>query len=62
MVYKERKSLTVVALEGVDVDNILGSLVKLAEVLWIENALKKLTRGMHRFIQAICNRTTISRY
>ncbi len=40
MVRKERKSLTVVALEGVDVDNILGSLVKLAEVLWIENAFK----------------------
>ena len=30
---KERKSLTAVALEGVDVDNTLGSLVKLADVL-----------------------------
>jgi hypothetical protein len=40
MVRKERKSLTAVALEGVDVDNTLGSLVKSADVLWIENAFK----------------------
>jgi hypothetical protein len=38
MVHKERKSLTANALEGVDIDNTLGSLVKLADVLWIENA------------------------
>jgi hypothetical protein len=40
MVRKERRSLTSIALEGVEVDNTLGSLVKLAGVLWIENAFK----------------------
>ncbi len=32
-------------LEGVEVDNTLDSLVKLAEVLWTENAFKKHKRG-----------------
>jgi hypothetical protein len=42
---KERKSLTAVALEGVEVDNTLGSLVKIAEVLWIDSAFKKHKQG-----------------
>jgi hypothetical protein len=45
MVRKERKSLTAVALEGVDVDNTLCSLVKLADALWIENASKLHKQG-----------------
>ncbi len=47
MVRQERKSLTTVALEGVDVDNLntLGSLVKLAEILWIDNAFKQHKQG-----------------
>ncbi len=46
LVSKERKSLTAVALEGVEVDNTLGSLVKLAEVLWIHAAFKKHKEGI----------------
>ncbi len=45
MVRKESKSLTAVALEGVDVDNTLGSLVKLAEVLWIDTAFEQHKQG-----------------
>ncbi len=45
MVCKERKSLTAVALEGVDVDNTLGSLVKLADVHWIVNAFQFINQG-----------------
>ncbi len=45
LVSKERKSLTAVALEGVEVNNTLGSLVKLAEVLWINTAFKKHKQG-----------------
>jgi hypothetical protein len=41
----ERQSLTAVALEGVDVDNNLCSLVKLPEVLWIDNAFKQQKQG-----------------
>ncbi len=43
--YKERKSLTAAALEGVDVDNTSCSLVKSADVLWIENAFKLHKQG-----------------
>jgi hypothetical protein len=45
MVRKELRSLTAVALEVVDVDNTLGSLVKLADVLWIQNAFKLNKQG-----------------
>jgi hypothetical protein len=31
--------------EGVEVDNTRGSLIRLAEVLWTENAFKKHKRG-----------------
>jgi len=45
MVRRERKSLTSVALEGVDVDNTLGSLQKLSEVLWIMDAFAAHKEG-----------------
>ena len=45
MVSNERQSLYADALEGVDVDNTLGSLVKLADVLWIEKAFKLHKQG-----------------
>ncbi len=45
MVHKERKSLTSVALEGVDVDNTLGSLAKLSDVLRIVDAFKQHKEG-----------------
>jgi hypothetical protein len=51
MVRKERKSLTSVALEGVDVDNTLGSLAKLSEALWIVDAFQAHKQGECRRIQ-----------
>ena len=42
---KERQSLTTVTLEGVEVDNTLGSLAQLSMELWFGTALSKHKRG-----------------
>ena len=42
---KERQSLTTVTLEGVEVDNTLGSLAQLSNELWFGTALSKHKRG-----------------
>ena len=42
---KERQSLTTVTLEGVEVNNTLGSLAQLSNELWFGTALSKHKRG-----------------
>ncbi len=45
LVRQERKSLTAIALEKVEDSNSVGSLAKLAEVLWIDNAFEPHKQG-----------------
>ena len=42
---KERQSLTTVTLEGVEVDNTLGSLAQMSNELWFGAAFSKHKRG-----------------
>ena len=45
LVCKERKNITKIQLEGVTIDNTIGSLAALSETLWSGTAVKAHTRG-----------------
>ena len=45
LVLKERKNITKLQLEGVTVDNTIGSLFALSETLWFGTAVKAHTQG-----------------
>ena len=59
LVLKERKNITKIQLEGVTIDNTIGSLAALSETLWFGTAVKAHTQGqcldLHKvFISATC--------